>query len=265
MEKRDIGKNKAALVTGGAVRLGKAIALALAGHGFDIALHYNSSQAEALKTADEIKDCGVDCELFQLDLSEANQFSEFMAAVCKRFPNLNLLVNSASGYIEAAVSETTLAIFDSQMTVNLRAPFFLTRAFSKLCKKGSVINIIDNKIAFNQYPYSAYLLSKKGLAEFTKMAAIEFAPSIKINGIAPGIIMFSDSNNRDYIDWRIKGIPLRKKGETEYITDMIIYLVENSFITGQIFFVDGGESVNNVGLNIALYKQEKESNVCEQC
>lgn len=248
-------KKNAALVTGSSGRLGKAIALALARRGFDIAAHYNSSRTLAQKTAWEIRDYRVECELFHADLSESDSFSEFMGAVYTRFPYLNLLVNSASEYIRGSVSDTDITTFESLMAVNLRAPFFLTKAYAKLCKSGNIVNIIDNKIAFNQHHYSAYVLSKKTLAEFTKMAAMEFAPLIRVNGIAPGIIMFTESRTRDYIEWRKQGIPLGMKGETEYITDMLIHILENPFITGQIFFVDGGESVNNAGLNVALYEQ----------
>lgn len=242
-----------ALVTGGAIRLGKAIALALADTGYNIALHYNSSRQPALETAAEICERGVTCEIFQQDLSEASQLDAFLQKVHTRFPDLNVLVNSASGYAQAPITETTLEIFDSQMNINLRAPFFLTQAFAKHSQQGNIINILDNKIGYQQYPYAAYLLAKKALVEFTKMAALEFAPTIRINGVAPGVVMPMKSRTNDYIAWRIDNIPLKMQGTTQHITRTITHILDNDFVTGQIFVVDGGEALNHIGKNAADY------------
>jgi len=244
---------QAALVTGGAVRLGRAIALALARQGFDIALHYHSSQAAAERTRAEIEQLGVACQIFQQDLARADRLAGLLASVRERFPGLTVLVNSASGYGQAAIRETTPELFDAQLAVNLRAPFFLTQAFARPGQRGNVINILDNKIGFNQYQYAAYLLAKKSLAEFTRMAALEFAPDIRVNGVAPGVVLPAKSRTQAYIDWRVQGIPLKMQGDTAHITRTISYILENDFVTGQIFVVDGGESVAHVGQNAADY------------
>ncbi|MGB3621721.1 MAG: SDR family oxidoreductase, partial [Ketobacter sp.] len=101
--------------------------------------------------------------------------------------------------------------------------------------------------------YAAYLLSKKSLAEYTKMAALEFAPEIRVNGIAPGVTLPGETRGNAYVDWRIAGIPLGKKGSDEQLTNSLSYLLQNDFITGQILYVDGGESVNQVGRNHENY------------
>lgn len=246
-----------ALITGGAIRLGKAIALALAEAGYDIALHYNSSVGPAEETADLIRAKGVRCEAFQLDLRDIKTFPSFLSKIKLAFPDLSVLVNSASAYTQANIAHTSADIFDHQFAVNIRAPFFLTQAFAQVCEKGDVINIIDNKIGFNQFKYAAYLLAKKTLVEFTKMAAMEFAPAFKVNGVAPGVVLPATSRSQEYLDWRIEGIPLKMQGETRHITDGILSLLQNSFITGQVLVVDGGESLLHTGRNAGDFDQEK--------
>jgi pteridine reductase len=250
-------KTQAALVTGSAIRLGKHIALALAQSGFDIALHYHSSEQEAQNTATEIKKQGVKCHLFQSDLTQTEQMKSLMAQVLEIFPHLNVLVNSASAYTQAPITTTTQEIFDLQFALNLRAPFFLTQAYAELCGKGNIINIIDNKMAFNQYQYAAYLLSKKALLEFTKLAALEFSPNIRVNGVAPGVVLPATSRSEEYIEWRKQGIPLKMKGEVQHITQAIKSILGNDFMTGQILCIDGGESLAHVGKNAGDYDQSK--------
>lgn len=246
-------RGQAALVTGGAVRLGKAIALALAAAGFDIALHYHSSQGPAAATQTEIQNLGVRCELFPQNLGEASNFADFMAQVKTTFPRLSLLINSASGYQSAHIMETSVAQFDQLLSVNLRAPFFLSQAFAGNVDKGNIINILDNKIGFNQYYYAAYLLTKKAFAEFTKMAALELAPALRVNGVAPGVVLPAEKRAEAYVQWRVQGIPLKRHGSPQNITSMILHILENDFLNGQIFVVDGGEATATVGLNSVNY------------
>ena len=184
-----VTERKAALVTGGAVRLGRAIALSLAAAGFDIALHYNRSEAQARTAAADIRDRGVRCELFQHDLCQIHHLDSMIASVASKFPGFNVLVNSASAYQAGAISDTTPEQLDRLWEVNFKAPFFLMKEFCNGIDRGSVVNILDNKIAFNQYHYAAYLISKKALADVTKMAALEFAPRIRLNAIAPGVVL----------------------------------------------------------------------------
>jgi pteridine reductase len=244
----------AALVTGSAVRLGKRIALYLATKGYDIAVHYNSSEGPARETQAEIQALGVQCEVFQYNLKEAEGMKKLMEEVKARFPHLNTLVNSASGYRAAPIAETSPELFDDQFALNLRAPFFMTQAFAAVVNQGNVVNIIDNKLAFNQYPYAAYLLAKKNLVEFTRMAALEFAPEIRVNAVAPGVVLPAVVRSEAYINWRIQGIPLKKKGEPERIAQAVYQFLENDFVTGQVLVVDGGEALTNVGQNAEDYE-----------
>ncbi len=248
-------ENTAALVTGSAIRLGKHIALNLARAGYDIALHYHRSADAALETQAEIQALGVKCELFSYDLMDVAGADAFMAKVKDHFPRLHVLVNSASGYTPAPIAETTPEIFDTQFALNIRAPFFLTKAFAARIGSGNVVNIIDNKLAYHQYAYAAYLLAKKSLADFTRMAALEFAPHIRVNAVAPGVVLPASVRSEDYVQWRIQGIPLKKQGNPDHIGQAVLSFLQNDFLTGQILVVDGGENISNVGQHSENWKQ----------
>lgn len=246
-----------ALITGSAVRLGKAIALALARAGYDIAVHYNSSQGAAEATCAELRELGVECQAFQLNLSDVAAIRPFVATVKATMPTLSLLVNSASAYESATIAASSAELFDQQFAINLRAPFFLTQAFAAEVGQGNVINILDNKVGFNQYEYAAYLLSKKAFVEFTKMAAMEFAPQIRVNGVAPGVVLPATTRSEEYIAWRVQAIPLQKQGNPDHITHAILTFLDNPFVTGQILTVDGGENLAHVGRNAAQFDPNK--------
>ena len=232
---------KCALVTGAAKRLGKEIALFLAGLGYDIALHYNSSVKEALKTKSLIQKSNVRCELFKTDISSLKAVSKLIQNAYGKFPNLGLIVNSASIFERALISETTSELLERHFAINFAAPFILSRDFAKICKNGQIINILDTRIKSNRPTYAAYSLSKKALFEFTKMSAVEFAPKIRVNAIAPGLILPPEDKSYDYLDRLAKNIPLKRRGSVKNILSSLKFLIENDFVTGQVIFCDGGE------------------------
>jgi len=168
---------------------------------------------------------------------------------------LKLSLNSASAYGAAPIKDSEPELVQSQFTVNLFAPLELIRQFSKAVNSGLVINIIDNKVAYHQYPYAAYLLSKKALAEATIMAAIEFAPAIRINGLSPGVVMPASVRSEDYVQWRIEGIPARRQGKPSHLCQALHYIIDNDFVVGQILTVDGGEGINIEGRHSENYRK----------
>ena len=243
---------KAALITGSATRLGRHFAEYLADVGYDIALHVNSSRQAAEVVADNIRTKGRECEIFPCNFLN-DDLEALITSVKQRFPGFNLLLNSASVYEPAPIEATELALLESQFRVNMFTPLLLTRYFAHAVHEGQVINIIDNKIAYHQYPYAAYLLSKKSLAELTRMAALEFAPRLRINGIAPGVVLPAAQRISDYIEWRIDAIPVKQQGKPNHLLQALHYLLDNTFVTGQILFVDGGESINQEGRHSENY------------
>lgn len=244
--------SSAALITGGATRLGRYFAEALAAKGYDIALHVNSSRGEAEDVAKTIRAKGQRCEILPCNFL-SDSLEELVTVAKQHFPNLNVLLNSASAYEPALISGTDMAMLETQFRVNMFTPLLLTRYFADAVDRGQVINIIDNKVAYHQYPYAAYLLSKKSLADMTRMAALEFAPRLRINGIAPGVVLPASQRTSDYIQWRTDGIPLKYRGDPNHLVQALNYLLDNAFVAGQILFVDGGESINLEGRHSENY------------
>lgn len=232
---------EAALITGGAQRIGKEIAIVLAILGFDIALHYHRSAAEAKKTARHIRSYDARCEIFQCDLSREKEASGLMARVRKKFPHLRLLINSASVFEPSRLASGNLKVFHRHFDTNFKAPYILSSQFARLCRRGQIINILDTNITKTKTAHADYLLSKKCLAELTKLAAIQFAPLVRVNGIAPGLILPPKNNTDAYLDRLAQKIPLKTKGHPSQIAQTVQFLIENGYLTGQIIFVDGGE------------------------
>ncbi len=239
----------AALVTGAATRLGREFALALADMGYDIALHYHSSEGAAADTAAAIRALGAAAVPLQQDLSQHAELAGLLRQAREALPNLSVLVNSASRYAAGNLASTQPETVYEQFAVNLVAPMELMRAFAAGVDTACVVNIIDNKVAYAQYDYAAYLLSKKSLAELTRMAALEYAPRIRVNGLSPGVVMPMSSRTDAYLRWRLDGIPLQRQGSPAHLCQALRYLVTNDFVTGQILTVDGGEGMFQVGRN----------------
>ncbi len=236
-------KNQTVLVTGAAKRLGQAIAVHLASKGYNIALHYNSSKIEAMKTAQALYKKGVRCELFAADLSDEAQVKTILPAVYKAFGNLSLLVNSASIFIPNAFGDEDLTLFKRHWQINYETPYILSCAFHRLVRKGQIINFIDTNVGQYQTAYADYLTTKKALAEFTKMSAVAWGPNIRVNGISPGMILEPVNNQKDDRQRRADKIPLKRVGDQQYILKAMDYLLGNDYVTGQIIAVDGGESL----------------------
>jgi pteridine reductase len=233
--------SNAALITGGAQRIGKAIAITLADRGFDIALHYNHSRNEALSLAEEIRQRGVRCEILACDLGKESQVLLLLEKARKKFRHLNLLINNASIFKPSALDRQGLKALDAHWMINFKAPFILTEEFARLCGRGQIINILDTKVFKNKTEYVGYLLSKKSLAELTKISAVALAPDIRVNGIAPGIILPPPGKGKSYLAKRAQQVPLKRSGDVHFITQSVSFLLDNEFVTGQAICVDGGE------------------------
>lgn len=232
-----------ALVTGAAVRIGRAIAEALAEAGYDLALHYHRSRREAEELAIQLQKSNCSCELFQADLADTKQTCELLPAVMDRFSQLNLLVNNASIFENGVLRKTSPDLFDRHMAINFKAPFFLSRDFADRVDRGHIINVLDQRVRKIDKDYMAYTLSKKALANFTLMAAKELAPDVRVNGIAPGYIL-PPADADDSAGQRVAGkIPLQCRGNLDNIVHAVKYLIKNPFVTGEILYVDGGESL----------------------
>lgn len=234
---------RSALITGAAVRLGKNFAHFLAENGFNIALHYNNSKKEAIELKKKLNDQGIKCNIYKADLSKEKEVKKLFEKVLTDFNDLELLINNASIFIKSTFMETSSSLFDKTFNINFKAPFILSQCFARNVKKGLIINILDAKIRKNSTSYFAYLLSKKLLFFFTKMAAKELAPNIRVNGIAPGVVLPPQGKDEEYLAPIIKKIPLGRKASFEELNNTLLFLINNEYITGEVIFVDGGESL----------------------
>lgn len=232
---------KAVLITGGARRLGKEIALSLAGKGYDIALHYNQSESEAKYVANHARDMGVQCDLFQADLEDADSYTPLIQKVRERFPKLSSLINNASVFDTGGFLEGDVALYEKEFRTNLQAPIFLTQAFAQEVSEGAVINMLDTCVSQHKHSYFYYLLSKKALFEFTKMAAAELAPGIRVNGVCPGYILPADGWGEDYRVHLETRLPMKKIATVSDILQAVHLLISTQSITGECLFIDGGE------------------------
>lgn len=230
-----------AFVTGGAKRIGRVIAFDLADKGFHIALHYRNSEREADEVAKKIQCSGRKCHLFHCDFNDMDAVTALIPRVFDRFPDCNLLINNSSVFERARLMDTDVRLFDRQFNTNFKAPFFLSRDFARLCSEGQIINILDTKISSPHIEYFVYSLTKKTLFEFTRMAAKELGPSIRVNSISPGLILPSKYRNKEDFKQMEKKIPLKKTGEPKNLISAVNFLIDNDFITGECIFVDGGE------------------------
>jgi len=234
-------KVKTVIITGGAKRIGKHIALKLAYNGYDIALHYNRSKDEAENVKSQIEEIGQKCELFQADFSNMVEVSELIPVIVSKMSGCGLLINNASVYHPGSFIDSDISFLRHQYQINFEVPYKLTQDFAKYVNSGHVINIIDTKINHLSIDFFCYSLSKKSLYEFTKMAAKELAPDIRVNGICPGPILPPPGQGDEYLNKRAEILPLKKAGNPDLIAKTVLFLIDNYFITGECIHVDGGE------------------------
>jgi pteridine reductase len=242
--------NKVALVTGGARRIGRAIACHLHSLGFDIALHYRSSPACAQALADELCHTRSDsCRLFQADLQDLEQVSTLASELLARYSSIALLVNNASSFIPTPVENCTPAQFDSLLGANLRGPYFLIQGLLPVLRSGSasIVNILDVHMELPLQHFNVYSATKAGLAALTHSLAVELGPDIRVNGVAPGAILWpegEDSYDAAMREHTLQQTPLKRLGEPMDIARTVGFLAcDAPFITGQVITVDGGRSL----------------------
>lgn len=234
-----------ALITGAAKRIGKAISEFLAGQGWNIIIHYNSSSAdaEALQKLLSQKYPKQRFHILQSNLSIIDEVLSLVPTAVKNYGNFQLLINNASVFDKSYLKVTTPELYDLQVNVNLKAPFFLIRDFANYCKKGNVINFVDTRVTSNKSNFAAYSLSKKGLWDLTQMAALELAPHIRVNAVAPGVTLAPEHEGELYLKKLAKNIPMKRPGGLQPILNSIEYILKNDFLTGQLLFSDGGENL----------------------
>lgn len=234
---------KYALVTGAADRIGKAVALRLAKMGYNIIVHYNRSKEKALQTKKEIEALGKKAKLVQLDFSNTDTYYTIFEKLYQEGFSIEILVNSASDFKPSSIFDEGNKSLRHFFTINFESAYLLTKVFAKYYTKGQIINFLDTKVEKNETEHLDYLLSKKLLKEFTYLSAIQLGPDIRVNAIAPGLILPPPGKDKNYLNSLRKNNPLQTIGSLEQIQNTMQFLVENPFLSGQIIYVDGGENL----------------------
>lgn len=231
------------LITGGAVRLGRVIALHLAAKGWNVAVHYHASAADAADTVEALRTLGVQAAAVRGDLTgDAAENLVGDAGQALGMP-LTALVNNAAAFTKDNLRDFTRESWLRHMDTNLYAPLVLARAFAAQLPQetqGAVVNLIDGCESLCLSPnFLTYTLSKYGLAEATRLLAQELAPAIRVNGVSPGLTLPKDGEE-EMFDRLVAKLPLEQATEPEDIAAAVAYLLETRSITGQILALDGG-------------------------
>jgi NAD(P)-dependent dehydrogenase (short-subunit alcohol dehydrogenase family) len=235
---------KVALVTGGAKRIGRAIALALAQRGWDVAVHYRNSAAEAEATVREIQALGRRAAAVQCDLSDQAAVKALVGQAAAALGPVSCVVNNASLFENDSAADFSAAVLDRHMHANLAAPLLLAQSLHAATPAGSqsvVINLLDQKL-FNLNPdFLSYTLSKAALHSATTMLAQALAPKTRVVGVAPGITLVSGNQTEAGFAKAHAQTPLGKSSTPEDIANAVCFLAESPAITGTTLLVDGGQ------------------------
>jgi NAD(P)-dependent dehydrogenase (short-subunit alcohol dehydrogenase family) len=237
----------AILVTGASKRIGRAIALSFAQQGFPVVVHYHHSGTEAAALCREIEKICVKAWAIRADLSKSKDVNTLIERAHSQCGLLYGLINNASIFPQIDFKEMTLADFSRNMLINAWAPIALSRSFAQLVKKGAIVNILDARRPENDPRHAAYILSKAALEAATMLCASEFAPRIRVNGVAPGLILPPAGKTISYLKKLQTRIPLQKHGDVQDIAEAAVFLVKSGYITGEIVHVDGGR--RSLGVN----------------
>jgi NAD(P)-dependent dehydrogenase (short-subunit alcohol dehydrogenase family) len=229
-------KGKRALVTGGALRIGRAISEALQQAGAEVVVHYRDSKAEA----EALSPFSVQADL---------QCLEDCAGLIERAGPLDILVNNASIFTKETLAESIPDRMLREFNLNLFAPMELTRAFAAQAGRGgAVVNLLDRRIRCNDTTCAPYSISKRGLEDFTQLAALEYAPGITVNAVAPGPVLPPPGSGAESACELAGNIPLGRLPSSGQVAEAVLFLLQAESITGQVVFVDGGQHLLGNGV-----------------
>jgi NAD(P)-dependent dehydrogenase (short-subunit alcohol dehydrogenase family) len=242
-------EGKTALVTGGAHRVGKAISLALGQAGANLVVNYNTSAAAAEQTCSELQQLGADVISIQADLADHKQVEAMVASACEKFGTIDILVNNASFFETTPIPVEDYTAWHHVMDVLVNGPFYCANNIFPLMQKqgeGVIVNIIDLSAWFPWLQRGAHSVGKAALLALTRQLALELAPHIRVNAVAPGPVIPSPHFDEKQIE-RLAGKNLLKRwGCGEDVAKAVLYLIDADFVTGDVLVVDGGEQYGHL-------------------
>jgi pteridine reductase len=239
---------KNVLITGAAKRIGAECARLLHDQGWNILLHYKSSELEAEQLCHEFNDKRPDsAQLVQGNLRNMTELEAIAQVASSSWGGLDVLINNASSFYPTPLANTSEEQWDDLLGSNLKAPFFLSKALSECLasRQGCIVNIVDVHAERGLLGYPVYSIAKAGLVAMTKILAKELAPVIRVNAVAPGAILWPEGGSSEHDKGEIlQRVPLARCGSPEDIAKAVLYLVKDAdYVTGQILTVDGGRTL----------------------
>jgi len=234
------------IITGGATRIGAAIAEKLSGKNKDIIIHYNKSKSKAESLKKKLQNYGTNVYLVKGDLSKESDIRKIIKFSKSKMKFFDCLVNNASLFENDKLENFSSKSWEKHISTNLKAPALLTKEFSKNIKgqNNNIINIIDQRI-FKLTPYFfSYTLSKTGLYTLTKTSAMSLSPNIRVNGIAPGPTIKNKRQSEKHFRSQYLATPLKRQVDIKEICNAVDFFIKNGSITGQVLALDSGQSLN---------------------
>ena len=241
-------KGKTILITGGAVRLGRAITLEMVKSGAEVYCHYNQSETEALELVKESEKLDGKIHLLNADFSQIDQITSIISKIIDKKNRIDILINNAALFFQTPFGKVNETDWDQLFSVNLKAPFFISQQVGLIMKKvgfGKIINIGDTS-GINPWPgYLPYSLTKSGIIAMTKGLAKALAPEVLVNCINPGPVLIPEYYKEEDIKKAINKTLIKKHGSANDIVKTVKYLIQDTdYVTGSIINVDGGRSIN---------------------
>lgn len=232
-----------ALVTGGALRLGAAISRGLAEAGVHVAVHYHRSEAQAEALAEELRGKGVRAATVAGSLDAPEEAPALLEAATAALGPIDFLVNNASIFPDDTFADLTPEAVHRSVDVNALAPFALARALAAQGRPGAVVNLLDARIQDYDRRHLSYHLSKRMLHTLTKILALELAPAIRVNAVAPGLVLPPPGRDDSFVTSLTHTNPLHSHGSEAGIREAVLFLLRSGFVTGQVIYVDGGRNL----------------------
>jgi pteridine reductase len=237
-------KDKTALITGAAKRIGRETALTLADRGVNIVVHFNRSDAEARRLAGELEQKGVKAWTIQADFRSPDEYSTLIERAQEMASGFDILINNASIFPAETLTDLSWSGLSRNVEVNAWVPFVLSRSFAQKIGRGKIVNLHDSRLKGYDWTHVGYILSKHVLATMTRMMALEFAPRITVNAVAPGLILPPPGEDETYLQRLVHTVPLQRHGGPQDIADAVAFLIQSDFITGNVIYVDGGRHLH---------------------
>ena len=234
------------IITGGATRIGAAIAKKLSGKNIEILIHYNKSKSKAENLKKELQKKGSKVFLVKGDLSKEKDVNKLIKFAKSKLKFFDCLINNASLFENDKIENFTTDSWGKHLRTNLRTPALLSKAFARNIKgkNNNIINIIDQRV-FKLTPFFfSYTISKTGLYTLTKTSAMSLAPNIRVNGIAPGPTLKNKRQSEKHFKKQYMATPLKKKVDVEQICNAVDFFIKNRSITGQVLAIDSGQNLN---------------------